>query len=237
MLDVHPPHHPTHSWRDFFIHIATICVGLLIAVGLEQTVEAIHRQRERIELRHTLHDESLQIVKDCAQTKVVLANRDQWISARIDQLQAALGTHKPLAPARPRPAGPTVLPRPDDPIWRAAKTGGLAPRLTPEEIGAYSEVELNAEKVDIAYDRLVVIHADRTAFEREFPGANPDPDLSQASPADLRQYLHILTQEQVAVYYVDRMVAGLSGAEAIILKGSYDAREIRNSEQNLQSMK
>ena len=32
MLDVHPPHEAAHTWKDFFIHIATICVGLLIAV-------------------------------------------------------------------------------------------------------------------------------------------------------------------------------------------------------------
>ena len=24
MLDVHPPHHPASTWRDFFIHIITI---------------------------------------------------------------------------------------------------------------------------------------------------------------------------------------------------------------------
>ena len=30
MLDVHPPHHPTHSWQDFFIHIATIVIGLFM---------------------------------------------------------------------------------------------------------------------------------------------------------------------------------------------------------------
>ena len=34
MLDIHPPHTPTHTWKDFFIHIATIGLGLLIAVGL-----------------------------------------------------------------------------------------------------------------------------------------------------------------------------------------------------------
>ena len=44
MLDVHPPHAPTHTWRDFFIHIATITVGLLIAVGLEQAVEFLHHR-------------------------------------------------------------------------------------------------------------------------------------------------------------------------------------------------
>jgi hypothetical protein len=30
MLDVHPAHHPASTWKGFFIHIATICVGLLI---------------------------------------------------------------------------------------------------------------------------------------------------------------------------------------------------------------
>jgi hypothetical protein len=42
MLDVHPPHHSTNTWRDFFIHIATIVLGLLIAIGLEQAVEWLH---------------------------------------------------------------------------------------------------------------------------------------------------------------------------------------------------
>jgi predicted secreted protein len=58
MLDVHPPHHPTHTWRDFFIHIATIVVGLLIAVCLEQGVEAIHRHHERQQLIEDLRQEA-----------------------------------------------------------------------------------------------------------------------------------------------------------------------------------
>ncbi|GAC1422327.1 MAG: hypothetical protein NVSMB62_17930 [Acidobacteriaceae bacterium] len=36
MLGVHPAHHAANTWRDFLIHIATITVGLLIAVGMEQ---------------------------------------------------------------------------------------------------------------------------------------------------------------------------------------------------------
>lgn len=30
MFDIHPPHQPTHMWKDLFIHIATITVGPLI---------------------------------------------------------------------------------------------------------------------------------------------------------------------------------------------------------------
>jgi len=43
MLDVHPPHEAIHTWKGFFIHIATIVIGLLIAIGLEQTVEVLQR--------------------------------------------------------------------------------------------------------------------------------------------------------------------------------------------------
>ncbi len=44
MLEVHPPEHAAHTWRDFFVHIATIVVGLLIAIGLEQSVEWVHHK-------------------------------------------------------------------------------------------------------------------------------------------------------------------------------------------------
>jgi hypothetical protein len=57
MLDVHPPHAPTHTWKDFFLHIATITVGLLIAVSLEQAVEAVHHHHQIVELRDALHKE------------------------------------------------------------------------------------------------------------------------------------------------------------------------------------
>ena len=55
MIDVHPAPHAAHSWHDFFIHIATIAIGLLLALGLEQTVEHFHRLHQRHSLEETLH--------------------------------------------------------------------------------------------------------------------------------------------------------------------------------------
>jgi len=57
MLDVHPAHHAASTWREFFIHIATIAIGLLLAVGLEQTVEYVHHRRELTEVRRELAEE------------------------------------------------------------------------------------------------------------------------------------------------------------------------------------
>jgi hypothetical protein len=49
MLDVHPPHEAVHGWRDFFVHLTTITVGLLIALSLEGCVEWRHH-------RHLVHE-------------------------------------------------------------------------------------------------------------------------------------------------------------------------------------
>ena len=57
MLDVHAPHQTVHSWRDFLVHIAAISIGLLIAVGLEQTVELFHHRHQVAEIRRSLADE------------------------------------------------------------------------------------------------------------------------------------------------------------------------------------
>ena len=60
MIDIHPPHEAAHTWKDFFIHIATIVVGLIIAVGLEQTIELIHHHHQITETREALHHERLE---------------------------------------------------------------------------------------------------------------------------------------------------------------------------------
>ncbi len=54
MLDVHPPHQAVHGWPDFFVHIATIVVGLVIAVGIEQSVEYVHHRHQVAEVRESL---------------------------------------------------------------------------------------------------------------------------------------------------------------------------------------
>ena len=46
MLDVHAPHQSAHTLKDFLIHIAAITIGLLIALGLEATVEWVHHKHQ-----------------------------------------------------------------------------------------------------------------------------------------------------------------------------------------------
>jgi hypothetical protein len=57
MLDVHPPTAAIHGWKDFFVHIATITIGLLIAIALEQTVEYLHHLDQLATVRQELSAE------------------------------------------------------------------------------------------------------------------------------------------------------------------------------------
>jgi len=43
VIDVHAPHGGLHTWKDFWIHLGTITLGLLIAISLEQSVEWVHQ--------------------------------------------------------------------------------------------------------------------------------------------------------------------------------------------------
>lgn len=42
-MDLHVPHGPIASLKDFLLHIGIVTIGILIALGLEQVVEAVHR--------------------------------------------------------------------------------------------------------------------------------------------------------------------------------------------------
>jgi hypothetical protein len=57
MLDVHPPHKAIDGVGEFFLHLFTITVGLLIAVGIEAAVER-HQHRElAAQARDTMTEE------------------------------------------------------------------------------------------------------------------------------------------------------------------------------------
>ena len=57
MLDVHAPHQTVHTWKDFLIHIAAITIGLLMALGLESTVEWLHHRHQAQQALELLRQE------------------------------------------------------------------------------------------------------------------------------------------------------------------------------------
>jgi len=207
MLDVHPPHESAHTWRDFFIHIATIVVGLLIAVGLEQTVEAIRHAHERTELHEALRDDTAKAVEDTERVERFRLATDEWLIARIDQADDALDNHRPIADPPPPPQVDFDVP--DDPAWKAARSSGLRELLSQQDIKAVPVREFT--------DR----------FTRR---NNPSPDLSRATPEDLQQYRALLVSYREGVRVYGRWCRSIHGGEVAILHGERDLNRIQKAE-------
>jgi hypothetical protein len=132
---VHPVHAAVGSWRDFFIHIAIIVVGLCIAVGLEQTVEFVHHRHQRTELRRALRLEREENYKTLTEQTVAW----RWETAEL-QNNLLVFQYLQQHPGTPQEKLPGVLlwrysglPF-SSAVWDAAHQSGVLALMPREEI-------------------------------------------------------------------------------------------------------
>ena len=121
MLDVHDPHETIHTWKTFLTHIAAIVVGLVIAVGLEQTVEFFHHRDQREQLEAALRrdgEANRGYIKDDIANAQALLN---WALAQSAALERA-GSSGPLILHR-MPTG--FIGTPDAGVWPSARASGV----------------------------------------------------------------------------------------------------------------
>jgi hypothetical protein len=233
MLDVHPPHHPTHTWRDFFIHIATIVVGLIIAVGLEQLVEAIHRHHERVDLRASLHRELEQIAFDSGNANADCDVHTAWLNQIEASIESSVQTGQPILAFPPPPAGKAD--DREDPFYRAAKSSGRLDLLDEEEIADFGEVDtlieqsaINSQAIRSSYSELVVAeHKLQHPLVRASATA-PSP----SSTGDLALLQDRVLRLQMAVNADRSNSRFLHGAALAILRGERDLKHIEAAERS-----
>ena len=233
MLDVHVPHH-TNTWRDFFIHIATICVGLLIAVSLEQTVEAVNHHQQRKQLLVSLDHDTRATLRDADFAAAERLRRMQWNEARIEQVQTALASHTSLAPAAPQKSAFITIPA--DPTWEAARASGMITAIFAGRNRCLqrSRFRCHVGRARPRYDTeekcFTLIGA---ISEKRYESANADAKgrlQAPNRPADLQTYLDLLLAEQSAIERARFMTAVIRGAEYAILEGLRDHARIEERE-------
>jgi hypothetical protein len=93
-MDVHPPHSPIHTWRDFFIYLTTITVGLLIALGLEGAVESMHKHHLRHQAETNLRDEMLSNRKTLAGDEKQLDGAEKQAENNLRLIEAFKSHHE-----------------------------------------------------------------------------------------------------------------------------------------------
>jgi hypothetical protein len=140
MIDVHPPHHPLSGWKDFWIHLGTITAGLLIAICLEQSVEALHRVHQRHQLERDLHAEAVrntQILQHDLQ--VLQAARDYTLTlkAYVDALRHGVAPSSLTPVQRPQSGDPFL---PSAGAWASARDSSQLYLLPREQTSMYEEL-------------------------------------------------------------------------------------------------
>jgi hypothetical protein len=231
MLDVHPPHEGIHTWKTYLLHMSTIVLGLLIAIGLEQSVEAVHRARERQELRASLRRDSEKAVADAEGTEKAESAPLLWLNQREQQVKDALIAHQTLT--APLPRAPHVHSNlPIDPAWSAAKSSGLLPLLSQEEVQVYSQADSLIVEALTSFDAGAAASRKRARFEAKY--ADPKNmgvmDLSWATPADLDHYLDLLGEEANAWDQYRVLCQYIRGVETALLAGERDLGQVQKAE-------
>jgi hypothetical protein len=232
MIDIHPPHKSDHTWKDFFIHIGTIAVGILIAIGLEQTVEVIHEQHQRTELRKAANTDARIFLRDVDENRDANLREIEDLTARIQQVRETISLHHPLPPPAYRPALPISTIRLGN--LAAAKSSGLIHLLTEDEINSASDAEVGVIKSEALKDRAQEAATKRIAFEQRFQTGFPSGpfDFTHLTPAQLDEYLGLLIEERVrrteTLAYFELMHGGVQA----YLDGQRDLEKLRAAEES-----
>jgi hypothetical protein len=178
MLDIHPAHHAASTWRDFFIHIITIVIGLLIAIGLEQTVEYFHHRHQLMEARKELSAEFDENRRILGQNLEAV----KTIQSQLDHNMALLREHQTShAPFAGKLEYSYNLYRTPDAVWQSIQQSG-ALSLMPHD-----ELRKNVYLYEVFTSFMEAVHAFYT--QAEIAGAiahrSPDGNLSTRDTEEL----------------------------------------------------
>ncbi len=88
MIEVHSPGERITGFRDFLLHLLTITIGLLIALGLEGCVELWQHRNVRHEADARLRQEITENQKELAETRSAIAKERGNLISVLKFLQA-----------------------------------------------------------------------------------------------------------------------------------------------------
>ncbi len=145
MLDVHAPEHGINGVSDFFLHLFTITIGLLIALGLEASVEAIHHHHQREQAETLIRQEIQNNLADLHQGAPVVIDELH----QMNRVLAALEARAQSQPVSEKLAASDFSFRESpmqDAAWRTASSTGALNYMSYAEVeqfsNAYKEQEL-----------------------------------------------------------------------------------------------
>ena len=180
MIEIHAPHERTHTWTDFLIHIATIVVGLFIAIGLEQTVELIHRSHQRHQLQDDLRTEA-ESNRAIIAHDLRLQQLEPWFDQAINAVTSAspqqgkIHITLPFAPCIPGSVGTSTVRyfAPSQAVWTTAKESSLVPLLPAEQARMYARLAHNYDLLGVSREEVYRSCAAIASMQHRFAKLSP----------------------------------------------------------------
>jgi hypothetical protein len=234
MLEAHAPHEAIQTWRAFFVHIATIVIGLMIAVALEQTVEFFHHRHQRLRLeeqiREVLSDDTELVAADTAKLAGFRAYLIDLQSAGIARRHGQATA--PLPSADDSRAAITIG-LPSLAPYEAAKDNGTITLLSSQRIRLYNRVAFQRDMLKTVYANWFEDLAAIGAFWRrfDFSASNRGPSVLQAdigvlSPAELTEYQALIGRLIIRIEWMDMRLRVFGAQCRAILDGVRDESEM-----------
>ncbi len=182
-MDVHAPHEPIHTWRDFALHLIVVTIGLVLALSLEALVEHIHQ-------RHLLHTAETNLRIELDNNRDLLAGDER----HLDQTEAELQKNIDLLVARKsNPAAAQALNFSwmwngmEDSAWNTARDSGALALMPYETTQAWSVIYGQQGVVnDQAHTYIVDIYRAKAPTKGR--------PFDQLTPAQLDQSIAALQQ-------------------------------------------
>jgi len=239
MLDVHPPHQPIHTWKEYLLHMSTIVLGLLIAIGLEQSAEWLHHLNQRHQLEADLGTE-MQRDQEYATADLVTDEKViSWllqIQRGVDAERATGGKAPFVYPDRIDGAPGTAARLIHNHLltteaWNTGKESDEVELLPREESEIYSRLFLYVDRVTATRSAYQDTATAQNVFEMRFSKGSEPPvfDVSRLTPGQLDEYEAILMKELDALRMADFRLRMFSAADAYVLAGGESEDGMRNA--------
>ena len=205
-LDVHAPHHPIGGWKDFFIHLITITVGLLIAVGIEGMVELHHEHALVREARETLRGEIEHNNEQLKSAVESVKEQKALTKKNIDGLTKIQENPKDKEAQKGGLNATFRMMTLDNTAWRTAQTTGALAYMPYKEAEKYASIYESQQAFVDQQGKILEDEARFLGLIQKYDIGHGDTTAEQASGL-----AEVLGQWQAHLVYLD-LTAKISAA-------------------------
>ena len=186
MLDVHAPESGIHGVRDFLIHLLTITAGLLIAIALEQSVEALHH-------RHQRNEADVEIRQEMRENRDEVVRRQATLQGEMKDLVNVLGAIDARLAKQPVDGSKQNIQLSTGPLndaaWRTAMATGVVAYMDYGTVEEFAACYKEQEQYEHMEDEAIKAYLNIESFvAMKKPNELSDEELRAAQPA-VRQAL------------------------------------------------